>query len=145
MDTFAAPAGGTYPGAWPQCITKGKGSSMAALTAAFDANSGGGCGNAVMNSAFSTNVINAPSALTSHGNYLYLGRSNGQVLQLKVGKDPARGYTTYTARVYLYTITNPTGIGITDDLKSLIVMSDPSLIGLFGQEVMTKLPLCEDM
>jgi hypothetical protein len=149
MDTFGSLAGGTLLNAWPQCITGGKASSMAAVVAAFEANSAGGCGSAVMNPAFSTNVINAPSALISHGSYMYLARTitvgQGQVLQIKVGKDPSHGYTTYRGRNYLNGLTAPIGIGVADDLMSLFVMGDPSLIGLYGREVMTKLPLCEDM
>jgi hypothetical protein len=38
-----------------------------------------------------------------------------------------------------------TGVGIAEDLQSLMVYTDPSAIGLAGQEVVTKLPLCEDM
>ena len=46
-----------------------------------------------------------------------------------------------------------TGLGIADDLTysggngdgSLVVFTDPSAVGLAGQEVLTRLPLCEDM
>jgi hypothetical protein len=37
------------------------------------------------------------------------------------------------------------GLGIAEDLKSLMVFTDPSTVGLAGQGVVTKLPLCEDM
>jgi hypothetical protein len=36
-------------------------------------------------------------------------------------------------------------LGVADDLKSLMVMTDPSALGLASQEVITKTPLCEDM
>ena len=38
-----------------------------------------------------------------------------------------------------------TGLGVADDLNSLMVMTDPSAVGLAGQEAITKTPLCEDM
>jgi hypothetical protein len=38
-----------------------------------------------------------------------------------------------------------TGLGVADDLQSLMVFTDPSNLGLAGQEVIAKLPLCEDM
>jgi hypothetical protein len=38
-----------------------------------------------------------------------------------------------------------TGFGVADDVKALMVMTDPSAVGLAGQEVITKTPLCEDM
>jgi hypothetical protein len=149
MDTFGAPAGGTFPNTWPQCITGGKASGMAAVIAAFEANSAGGCGTAVMNTAFSSAVANAPAALISHGSYMYLARypavGQGQIIQIKVGKDPSHGYTKYRGRNYLNGVSLPTGIGVADDLKSLFVMADPSLLGLYGREIITKVPLCEDM
>ena len=38
-----------------------------------------------------------------------------------------------------------TGLGIAEDQKSLMIYADPTTIGLSGQEVVTKVPLCEDM
>jgi len=38
-----------------------------------------------------------------------------------------------------------TGLGVADDLRSLMIYADSSSVGLAGQEVITKLPLCEDM
>jgi hypothetical protein len=38
-----------------------------------------------------------------------------------------------------------TGLGVADDLQSLMVFTDSSGLDLAGQEVITKLPLCEDM
>ena len=37
------------------------------------------------------------------------------------------------------------GLGVADDLQSLMIFADSSGIGLAGQEVIAKLPLCEDM
>jgi hypothetical protein len=38
-----------------------------------------------------------------------------------------------------------TGLGVADDLGSLMVYTDPSVVGVAAAEVVTKLPLCEDM
>jgi hypothetical protein len=38
-----------------------------------------------------------------------------------------------------------TGLGVVDDLGSLMVYTDPSVVGTAAAEVVTKLPLCEDM
>jgi hypothetical protein len=38
-----------------------------------------------------------------------------------------------------------TGLGVADDLKSLMVFTDPSAVGTVAAEVVKKLPLCEDM
>ena len=38
-----------------------------------------------------------------------------------------------------------TGLGVADDLKSLMVFTDPSAAGVAAAEVVMKLPLCEDM
>ena len=38
-----------------------------------------------------------------------------------------------------------TGLGVADDLHSLMVYGDPSAIGAAGQEAVTRVPLCEDM
>jgi hypothetical protein len=73
-----------------------------------------------------------------------LPRWNCTVAQFHLGKDLA-GRTTYKFRTYLTGISLSTGLGVADDLKSLMVMTDPSAIGLAGQEVITKTPLCEDM
>jgi hypothetical protein len=37
-----------------------------------------------------------------------------------------------------------TGLGVADDLGSLMVYTDPSAVGTLGQEVIAKMPLCED-
>jgi hypothetical protein len=38
-----------------------------------------------------------------------------------------------------------TGLGIAEDQKALMVYTDPTAIGLSAQEIVTKVPLCEDM
>ena len=38
-----------------------------------------------------------------------------------------------------------TGLGIADDLLSLMVFTHPSAVRAAGQELLFKLPLCEDM
>jgi hypothetical protein len=75
---------------------------------------------------------------------MYTGPVGGFVVQAHLGKDLV-GRTTYKIRQYLSGTSLSTGLGVADDLKSLMVMTDPSAVGLAGQGVMTKLPLCEDM
>ncbi len=65
-------------------------------------------------------------------------------MQFKVTKD-ATGLSHYSSRAYETGLSATTGLGVADDLKSLMVYTDPSAVGLAGQEVVTKLPLCEDM
>jgi hypothetical protein len=59
--------------------------------------------------------------------------------------DAATGLSNYQFRAYLTGISFTTGLGVADDLQSLMVFTDPSTVGLAGQGVVTKLPLCEDM
>ncbi|MGA8196113.1 MAG: hypothetical protein WB902_22390 [Acetobacteraceae bacterium] len=75
---------------------------------------------------------------------MYTGPLGGLVIQAHLGKDLV-GRTTYKTRQYLSGISLSTGLGVADDLKSLMVMTDPSALGLASQEVITKTPLCEDM
>ena len=53
-----------------------------------------------------------------------------------IGKSVRRTIATATALIFR---------GVADDLQSLMSFADSSSIGLAGQEVITKLPLCEDM
>ena len=86
-----------------------------------------------------------PGAAVSHGQYVYASTSAGAVVQVRVTTDPITGLSQYASRSYLTGDFTPiTGLGVADDLKSVIVYSDPSGIGAGGQEVLTKLPLCED-
>jgi hypothetical protein len=66
-------------------------------------------------------------------------------MQVKATVDPQTGLSQYSSRTYLTGVTNVTGLGVADDLGSMMVFSDPTLVGLAGQEVVTKLPLCEDL
>src|SRR5262249_57897044 len=113
------------------------------------ANTANKCGTMTANAGFTSALITQPSSLTSHvaadgSGYLYTGPVGGITIQAHLGKDLV-GRTTYKTRTYLSGTSLSTGIGVADDLGSLMVMSDPSALGLAGQEAITKLPLCEDM
>jgi hypothetical protein len=135
------PTTGAFKSAWPQCITQGTTFSIAA---AFAAKSGGHCGNAQPNTAVSAALGAQTVSLISHGSYLYGGTITGPVMQFKVTKD-ATGLSHYSSRAYETGLSTTTGLGVADDLKALMVFTDPSAVGVAGQEVVTKLPLCEDM
>ncbi len=77
--------------------------------------------------------------------YMYTGPLGGTVDQFKLTIDPFSGLTNYPFRTYLTGISLTSGLGVAEDLKSLMVFTDPSTVGLAGQGVVTKLPLCEDM
>ncbi len=100
------------------------------------------------NAGFTSALVTQPSSFTHVAadgtGYMYTGPLGGTIVQAQLGNDVA-GRTTYRFRTYLTGISLTTGIGVADDLGSLMVMTDPSAIGLAGQEVVTKLPLCEDM
>jgi hypothetical protein len=81
---------------------------------------------------------------------MYVGPLGGTVVQIKVTPNPVTGQSQYAFRRYLSGLPTPngvaaTGVGIADDLRSLIVFSDLSSIALAGAEQLTRLPLCEDM
>jgi hypothetical protein len=143
--------------AWPQCIFNGfvfANSPPTTLTgklqAVFNINSPHRCGNAQPNAGFSSATVGQPQAIISHGPYMYASPMGGAVLQFKVTVDPISGLSQYAFRTYV-TGLQPlvTGLGVADDLQSLVVFSvlDPSKLGLSGspQNEITKLPLCEDM
>jgi hypothetical protein len=142
VNTFDTVPGGTARSAWPQCIFDNNGSTS--LADAFAHNRTNGCGNAVSNFGFMP-AQPQPQALITHCQYMYSGGENGTVLQVKVGVDPVSGLSTYALRTYGTGFALVTGLGVAEDLQSLMVFADPSHIGLTGQEVVTKLPLCEDM
>jgi hypothetical protein len=136
------------PSAWPQCIYNGAGTTS--LAVAFNNHSGGHCGNAQPNFGFSSALVTQPSALISHvakngDMYMYTGPLGGTVDQLKLTVDPISGLTNYRFRTFLTGVSLTSGLGVADDLQSLMVLTDPSTVGLAGQGVVTKLPLCEDM
>jgi hypothetical protein len=76
---------------------------------------------------------------------MYTGPLGGTVAQFKLTVDPISGLTQYAFRTILTGISLTTGLGVADDLQSLMVYTDPSTVGLAGQGVVTKIPLCEDM
>ena len=113
------------------------------------ANTANKCGTMTANAGFTSALITQPSSLTSHvaadgTGYIYTGPLGGLVIQAHLGKDLV-GRTTYKTRTYPSGILLSTGLGVADDLGSLMVMTDPSAVGLAGQEAVTKTPLCEDM
>ena len=77
---------------------------------------------------------------------MYALTTSGPVVQLKVTVDPVSGLSQYASRTYVTRLSGfGTGLGVADDLQSLMVFTDASGIGAATQEVITKLPLCEDM
>jgi hypothetical protein len=77
---------------------------------------------------------------------MYVGpKVAGSITQIKVTTNPLSGLSTYKSRTYLSGVSVTTGLGVADDLGSLMVMTDPSAVGTAAAEVVTKLPLCEDM
>lgn len=154
VNTFNPTPGGSSPTAWPQCIFNGFGfpapaptTLMGKLQAVFNANSGNHCGTAFPNSSFAVAGISQGQAIISHGSYMYasLGAGGG-VIQFKVTINPALGTSVYRLRTYLSgSVPLITGLGVADDLQSLMVFTDPSAVGTLDQEDILKLPLCEDM
>jgi hypothetical protein len=154
------------PSAWPQCTFQGvgglTGSLMNQMQTVFNNHSAGHCGNAAPNFGFSSALVTQPQALIPHvakngDMYMYTGPLGGTVVQFKLTVDPDSGFTNYFFRTYLTGVSLTTGLGVADDLTylgtnakpgtgegSLIVFTDPTAVGLAGQEVLTKLPLCED-
>jgi hypothetical protein len=95
--------------------------------------------------------------------YAYTGPIGGTVDQIKVKVSRFSLLSQYTLRQYVTPLPGlTTGIGIADDLTfpggagqidpntgkqpgSLMIFADKSAIGATGQEVVTRLPLCEDL
>jgi len=149
VDTFNFTPGGLAATAWPFCIILNSGFTN--LLDAFNAHSANHCGTAVPNSGFLAAGVAQPQAIITHGSYMYassinapIGTTGNTVVQFKVTVDPASGFSQYRIRGYLTGAPLITGLGVADDLGSLMVYTDPSGIGAPGQEVITKLPLCED-
>jgi hypothetical protein len=123
---------------------------MNKLTTVFNGHSANHCGPAQSNFGFRSALVTQPSALISHvgtggGIYMYTGPLGGTVNQFKLTVDPFSGLTNYQFRTYLTGISLNSGLGVAEDLKSLMVFTDPSAVGAAGHGVVTKLPLCEDM
>jgi hypothetical protein len=143
VNAFGGVPGGTSNFAFPACIWKNNGSLS--LLDAFQHNRQGGCGNAGTDFAFLSANIIQPSGSTYHGQYVYMGPVGGTGVQFKLNVDPFSGQTNYAFRTYITGLAIETGIGVADDLGSIIWYNDPSGIGAAAQEDLTKAPLCEDM
>jgi len=124
------------------------------------------------NSGFSASPVVQPNTLAtyqaSNGNkYMFTAGTAQPIVQTKLTTN-ATGQTQYSTRTYFSNGNGfVTGIGVAPDMNfttagsvttagtptpaagatgsgSLVVMQDPSGLALAGQEVMTRLPLCED-
>ena len=149
VNTFNADPGGSSPTAWPQCIFNGfvfppppPPTLMGELDAVFSAHSANHCGNAVPNVGFVGAGVNSPDDLITHGSYMYASPTGGTVVQAKVTVDPVTGLSKYAFRTVVRGFQLVTGLGVADDLKSLMVFTTP-LTG--GQTVIYRVPLCEDL
>jgi hypothetical protein len=143
VTTYDAVPGGNFSTAWPNCIWQGAGA--ASLQDAFTNGFLDGCGDAQANFGFTSALITQPPAIISHGNYMYVGPVGGNVVQFAVTVDPFDGTSKYQFRTYVTGLSILTGLGIAGDLQSLMIYTDPTTLGLASQEVVTRLPLCEDM
>ena len=140
--------GGSAVTAWPQCLFNGFSFAnpapttlMGKLAAVFNARSANHCGTAQFNAAFGQAGITLPQAMIRHGQYMY-APTGGTVVQFKVTVDPVSGLSQYRFRTYATGLTFVSGLGVADDLQSLIVYGTPNFP---SEEFVTKLPLCEDM
>jgi len=154
VNSFNADPGGSAATGWPQCTFNGfvfanppPTTLMGKLQAVFNAHSINHCGKAQPNvGSSSAGVTTQTAAVISHGSYVYALTTSGPVVQLKVTVDPVSGLSQYASRTYVTRLSGfGTGLGAADDLQSLMVFTDASGIGAATQEVITKLPLCEDM
>jgi hypothetical protein len=143
VTSFNSQPGGNFPGSWPNCIWQNAGAASVADAFAFGFTDG--CGGAQPNNGFVAALVTQPPAIISHGNYMYVGPVGGTVLQIAVTQQPNLGISEYNFRTYITGLSTLTGLGVADDLGSLMIFTDPSGIGLASQEVVTRLPLCEDM
>jgi hypothetical protein len=163
VNSYNGQPGGTFTTAWPQCLFLNQNTGSAVtlqdkLKSVFNVGNTNHCGNAQPNFGFSSALVTQPQALISHvapnGDlYMYTGPLGGTVVQMKLKISPFNGVTSYQFRTILTGISLSTGLGVADDLiypggngaGSLMIFTDPSAVGLAGQEVVTRLPLCEDM
>ena len=156
VTSFNMNPGGSAATAWPQCIFNGFGfpnpaptTLMGKLAVVFNARSANHCGNAQFNSGFLAASISQPAAIIRHGQYMYasttatfVGQPPGNtVVQFKVTVDPVSGLSQYRIRGYVTGLPSVTGLGVADDLKSVMVYADTA--GLTS--VIVKFPLCEDL
>jgi hypothetical protein len=143
----------------------------AAIADVFKHHKGGGCLFGP-NSGFSASPVVQPNTLAtytaSNGNqYMFTAGTAQPVVQTRMTQD-AIGQTHYSTRTFFSNGNGfVTGIGIAPDMNfttagsvttagaptpaagatgsgSVIVMQDPSGLGLAGQGIMSRLPLCED-
>ncbi len=143
----------------------------ASIQDVFNNHKGGSC-NFGPNSGFSGSPVIQPQSLAtyvaSNGNmYMFTAGTAQPVVQTRLTQD-ATNATHYNTRTYFSNGNGfVTGVGVAPDMNfttagsvntagvptpavgatgsgSLIVMTDPSGLGLAGQEVMSRLPLCED-
>jgi hypothetical protein len=143
VNSFDSVPGGNFTTSWPNCIWQTVGALS--LADAFANNLSNGCGDAQPNFGFTSALIVEPPAMISHGQYLYIGPIGGTVVQFAVTTDPFSGFSHYDFRTYLTGLSILTGLGVAEDLRSLMIYTDPTAVGLAGQEIVTKVPLCEDM
>ncbi|HET7882721.1 MAG TPA: hypothetical protein VFL55_17690 [Acetobacteraceae bacterium] len=142
--SFDSEPGGPATTAWPNCIWQGSGASSLAAAFQFPLFYSNGCGPAQENSAFTSALVTQPNALISHGNYMYTAPVGGTLQQFYITLD-SDGFTHYASRTLVTGLPVVTGLGVAEDLQSLMIYSDPSAIGLSAQEFVTKMALCEDM
>ena len=142
VNSFNSVPGGDFTTSWPNCIWQTNGA--ASLADAFANNLSNGCGDAQPNFGFTSALITQPPAMISHGRYMYIGPLGGTIIQFAFTVDPFSGFTEYAFRTYLTGVSILTGLGVAEDLQSLMIYTDPTAIGLAAQEIVTKVPLCED-
>jgi hypothetical protein len=143
VNSFNSVPGGNFTSSWPNCIWQPTGA--VSLEVAFENNFSNGCGDAQPNFGFTSALIVEPPAMISHGRYMYIGPIGGTVLQFAVTTEPFSGFSHYNFRTYVSGLSILTGLGVAEDLQSLMIFTDPTAIGLAGQEIVTRVPLCEDM
>jgi hypothetical protein len=145
--SFDSQPGGPFKSAWPNCIYQNSGQTGITLDQAFASPLAfsNGCGLAQPNFGFTSALITQPSALISHGSYMYTGPVGGTIIQYKISLDPFSRVTQYKFRTLVTGLSIVTGLGVAMDLQSLMIYTDPTAIGLAAQEIVTKVPLCEDM
>jgi hypothetical protein len=142
---FDSEPGGPFTSAWPNCIWEGSGASSLADAFSEPLFFSNGCANAEPNFGFTSALITQPNAMISHGQYMYTAPIGGTIVQFYVTQDPISHISQYQFRTLVTGLSIVTGLGIAEDQKSLMIYADPTAIGLSGQEVVTKMPLCEDM
>jgi hypothetical protein len=143
--SFDSQPGGPFKSAWPQCIWQGSGAMSAVQAFANPLTFANGCGLAQPNFGFSSALVTQPATLITHGHYMYTGPLGGTIVQFRLTVDPNSHITQYHFRTLVTGLSIVTGLGIAEDQKSLMIYTDPTAIGLASQEIVTKVPLCEDM